>query len=1736
MKHAALLITICLCLNTVAFLVSRPVEAAPTTPRNRTNRLSATDVAPGLQTPPTIELVSATSQGVTIQLLIAESDFEIGTQIHAGKRFQTLSFPGCRFTTATGVPRLPVQSTLIGVPPDIDFELQVVKSDFSTHSVQTVVSTSIDISGRAMNRTTTNETVYAKNHFFPHSIAEIRAAGWIRENRVLPIQLNPVQYNPVSGEVRLYHTLVVEVRFSRLSNAPSAMEVTTPAQRKMHGFARPESAVYEQLFENLLINPQIAKQWRSLRNRFSVEEEPPVGVTNTTHPDNNIPSAPPGMPTATPRYKVFVTEEGMYHITALDMRAAGIDITAIQPATLMLSSKGKQIPIFVRGEGDGKFDAEDEIVFYGQRHAGETSYINPFSDENVYWLSWNAGRGLRMATKTPPANTSNAQVYDKFLTRVHFEKDKTFRRFPNANLNEEAQQYEQIGQGLLQRFFTLTTLPALPNDSWFWELLTAPESKAFPFNLTGVAETDRFATLRLALHGKSNTEHHVQIWLNDARKFEDAKWLGATEYQFENAQILQSFLKNGGNTMRITTPGIPGALLDILLVNWFEIEYWRTFEAEKNVLSFSITPSLDETRTVNPNFSVWLENFSTPDIEIYGVDGTRYVGLDPIIDEERPGRYRVVFESSHIHHNAAPDTTIQYIALTPNEFRKPKIIADAPSDLRATHNAADYIIITDTQFIPDVQPLVNLREQQGMRTKVVDVQNIYDEFNHGILNPHAIREFLNYAYQNWQPPAPTYVFLVGDTHFDMKNKINFVPTIQVQIPGYGATASDHQFVTFRGTDSFPDMLIGRVPSANRVDARIFVERTIDYETNAEVGPWHKRLLMLAGSDGRFHSQTDRLIEQKQLNAKYETKPIYAPATAEPTLDDRVRSPVARQVIDGFNDGTSLVNYIGHGGGGYWSSTGMLDLEDPEQNLTNIAQLPFVISMTCFTGYFNGNRRCLAESLLHSQNGGAVAVIGGTSIGLLDGDYILNQEIFEVIFEENTENVGAILAEAKTQFLINAPRFFDLNEVFTLFGDPATRLRLPRQQMQVTTEVIAPSERDAFQKETLLAVSGTLPNPNFNGNAEITVVPTALSPTEASHEPYSLDRALARETVPVANGKFNTQIRLPSDSEFDAGNIQVYAWNADEDAIGYIAYAALQRYVNNIRLHPYPVEPEQPVHLYAEVVNQSTIDAMTLYWSWDGVEFYTIPVVQHTGSTYRSVEPIPGYPQWDLVDYYLEVKVKGGQTLQTPLVTYTVGQIDVDLAVLEQTITWALDPPFLLSAQIRNRETRAAQNVPVQFFQTPLTESGLQTPATAAGTPGTTTYQELQNATQIGETQVLAEVPPNSDVVVSVPWQPPPGKYRITVFVDLPSAEQPEGSIIEQRERNNSASREFVSNRTLLTPENLHQPIQSIDGVLRIHIPPGSLQKRTVMTFEAEALTITNQPDLAPLTGPSEQFPAVGYQFNLSEQTELTATATFVKPTDDKVHLYMHDEETGNWIRVGKETTGQREKGKEDVSVQVKLPGTFALLANSDTTPPTLDLTVAHQGFVDGDYVSDTPTISARIEDANGIDSRPENIRLTKNGERVPQDEYTIAASPVSSNLLLITYTPVLKAGDYRIRLQAQDANGNEADTERSATVAGEFEIKNIANFPNPFSPGRGTDFAYYLTESADEVNLKIYTFTGRLITAIDTLNAAVSYNEYHYDGLDAEGEPLANGVYLYKFTARKDSTRKQKVGKIVVLK
>ena len=1786
MKHTSFLAAILLILLFISYSNVLPIETAL---NHSDSQFSAsknkTDIKHGGGK---VELLDASTKGVTIQLSIERADFDIDTLEKNGEQFHSLSFPDCSYTTEHESFKLPMQTALIGVPSDASFTVQIIDStEYTTvqlkHKLKT---TNFHINADKINpdkisRIGNSENTAITDRFLPYKFAQIGKAGWIRENRVLPLTIYPVQYNPASRVVKLYHRLVIQVQFNGVAKAPSAIS----------SFPRPESAIYEEIYRKMLINPNTAKQWRSPISQTTPRGAPLLSTDHTlstdltkAHSRLTIQSAPT---ITSPRYRIIISESGMYRITGSDLTAAGVDISSIRPNTVSLSNKGKQIPIYIRNYRNGQnlnnatgLNTDSEIIFYGQRHSGDETYLDPNSEVNVYWLSWNDGPGLRMETTVlstePVQDSTDTPILhqpNSFLTRVHIEKDNQFRRFKNYGLPDDID-IDEFGEGILLRDFNLNTLPELPKDSWFWAQVSAPQRRAFPFQLQGVAGTGEKATIRIILHGRSVGTHLADLWLNDKSILGSAEWIGDTEYRFENRQISQSNLNSGRNTINMISQG--GHDIDFIMMNWFEVDYWRTYQATDNILPFSITILPEETNgdenissgdenissgDENISFKVKLRDFTNPNIEIYGVDGTRFVGISPTEDEDNPGIFHVDFQSVQIgsgqqFQNSEQNeinTSIQYIALTRDKYHKPvEIIKDAPSDLMNRQNGADYIIITDAEFVRDAQPLANFRSKQGLRTKIVQVQNIYDEFNHGIPNPYALRNFLKYAYQNWQPPAPTYVLLFGDTN--LREKTSTVPTIQIQVPGYGSSASDHQFATIRGDDQFPDLLIGRVPVANSVEARIFVERAINYESNRNRGPWYKRILMLAGSDADFHYQTDSLVEHSDLTRKYETKVIYAPPTAEDelTLGEGI-TPVGRQVIEGFNAGASIVNYIGHGGGGRWASSRMMDLEDPHINLTNISQLPFVISMTCFTGAFDIPGGCLAEEFLRSENGGAIGVIGGTSIGLLLQDHILNTEIFKVVFNDKTQHLGAIVAEAKTNFLILLPGYPDLANIFTLFGDPATKLILPHTELQVTSNLQQVTDKHDFVTGTEVTVSGRLPKLDFIGDAEITVLPKPIiRQTKKKRTSYSstdietrrtLDNAPRIKTTQVVDGKFETQVQLPYNSEFEAFNLRVYAWNSDEDAIGYAAFTPIDRYIKNHQTEPYPAIPEHPIHVVANVTNHKLIEEMTLFWS-DFViksiheDTEPIPMIHIEGNTFKTEEPIPIRSAGRQIDYIIQIKPIDGHLLHTELVTFDFREAEADLTILEDTIKWSSDDPYPLSVQILNDGNIHAKNIPVHFFQIAAEDNGETQDITR---------ETLENATLIGgKQQILSEVSPNEVKVIRVPWKPPPGKHLVAILVDMTSEENPYGVLQESNEFNNFASIEFINNRLFLTPDNIKTPIQSPDGKFHFSISDGNANTLPVITFETEALTIPNQPDITYTSNVIDPASALAYRLAVTvegtDETNLKGKVTFVEtisdaPNNYKKYIYRKDDETGNWIRIQ-----QQVENEDSIAAEVTLPGTFALLSHTDSTPPTLSLTVENQGFIDGDYIPDSPTFTARIEDANGIDPHPDKIILTQNGKRVPQDEYILSKSATNTNLLLLTYSPAtaLQSGNLRIRLQAHDANGNVDDAELNAKVSGGFEIKNIANFPNPFKPGqgkgKGTDFAYYLTRSADKVSLKIYTLTGKLITSVDTLDASTSYNEYHFDGLDADGDPLANGVYIYKFTATKDDERVQKVGKIVVIK
>ncbi len=119
----------------------------------------------------------------------------------------------------------------------------------------------------------------------------------------------------------------------------------------------------------------------------------------------------------------------------------------------------------------------------------------------------------------------------------------------------------------------------------------------------------------------------------------------------------------------------------------------------------------------------------------------------------------------------------------------------------------------------------------------------------------------------------------------------------------------------------------------------------------------------------------------------------------------------------------------------------------------------------------------------------------------------------------------------------------------------------------------------------------------------------------------------------------------------------------------------------------------------------------------------------------------------------------------------------------------------------------------------------------------------------------------------------------------------------------------------------------------------------------------------------------------------------------------------------------------------------------------------------------------------------------------------------------------LASFDYRT-LQKHDETFSPEETE--------FRISEVHNYPNPLK--RKTTFTYQLALEADEVKIMIYTSAGRRIQVLKDVSAKEGYNEVTWNAQDAEGFPLANGVYFYKIRAVLDDKKVESIHRLAVIR
>ncbi len=677
--------------------------------------------------------------------------------------------------------------------------------------------------------------------------------------------------------------------------------------------------------------------------------------------------------------RILVREDGLYQLKLVEMSILlGESPAAIsyrlQLGELRLTNRGK--PVAWHASADN-----GALQFYGQ--APRSSYTR----DNVYWLS--RARGERMVA-----------VPDSGAVAVSGASFAAIRTFEQDRLAATA----------------ITTDP--DSDYWYWDYLVAGDAgmghKSYDIELPGVAPGSR-ASITVYLRGANDPgegdDHRVEVILNGAL-LGSGQWNGTDRYAIE-LPLDPAMLIAGTNTVELTASVVPEVSGSIFFFDAIEVAFPSPYRAEGDVLDLY----------ADDHATVTVDGFSAADIRVVDISEPMHpqwledVIVEPGVGVELGNGFQVSFRIR--------EPGRRYLALSGTAIKRPFAMRpDRRAGLRDRGNGADYLVIAPASLKQGARALARYRRGSGLRTRVVVLEEIYDEFNHGLASPHALRRFLAYAFRKWSS-RPRFVVLVGKGTLDYRDLKgegdNLMPPMLVGTE-LGLFSSDNRFADVN-RDGMPEMAVGRIPARSNREVVAYVAKLTRYESVAA----DKNVLLLSDDTdiaGNFLAASRTLA--RTLTGRFKTGEI---SLANAPLE------VARErLFQSLETGVGMVNYQGHGGVSQLAVEGLLTSADLA-SLNNSARTPILTALTCVVNRFElPGFDSLGEELVMAPNTGMIAVWSASGVSVNADALVLNREFYRA----HRRTLGATIRKALREYRkqVSTPR---VTNTYNLIGDPAIRM-------------------------------------------------------------------------------------------------------------------------------------------------------------------------------------------------------------------------------------------------------------------------------------------------------------------------------------------------------------------------------------------------------------------------------------------------------------------------------------------------------------------------------------------------------------------------------------------------------------------------------------------------------------------------------------------------------------------------
>ena len=881
-----------------------------------------------------------------------------------------------------GAPQLPVKYVWLGIPLGAKVEPKVLAvEEEKIDEVEIEPNPTLTENGYKFIK---NKSIYSLADYYPKEIIKVESRGYLRNQEVVKLRIAPVRYNPSTKTLIFYKKLILRINF----------------QGGGKGYYSAD--YFENTFKRLLLNYEEAKGWRRIHSAKRYRR----------------------LNRSAPWYKINIVEEGLYKITYEDLVQLGISPDSIDPNTIKIYNGGskilidytdtlKEIPIYVNT--NGLFDEHSYIIFYGTPLYGwgknDQTFFNPYTDTNVYWLTFGTDYGRRDSIKGDFPGIYKTVSY--FQDTIHIEQD---------NL-----------------------CPAKAGLAWIWnEIRRYPieneVTKAYKFLLHGVASDS--CEVNVSVNGPQqllsgdwsaqSIVHNIKLYLND-ELFSDTTWKGGDPI---NSRIIGgkvSSLKDGENVLTlILYKREPTDTVDIIYFDYFEIIYNRRYEAYDGKLKFHGNGQSD-----------------TIEFNISGFTSSPYV-----FDISDPLNPKIVTGTSFDNGKLTFEglgTQTYYAAC---KFKMPvSMQRKSPYNLREWNDGAEYLIITTDELIPYARRLADYREEYGLITKVINIEDIYNNFAWGLREPIAIKNFLRFAYENYEI-KPCFCLLFGAGTYAYKEAIpkNKIPPYEnryalgeysLMYSFYVGDCYDDWYVDWYG---YPQLPIGRITVRSANEASSIVDKLIGYEKTH--GPWRKRVLLIADDEydgpGNYnesmHVQDTEYTFLPLIPSDYDVFKVYLmnyrginqsdpgwSPSKHPGYKPGARNDIVRLITKGVVFGS----FMGHGWRKWLTHEEVFKNPSDIDALGNGKKLPLFFFGSCGVGNFERpDEESLADYFQKAENKGAIATLAPTRVASVSANRSLGIALFKGFFHDTTRTMGEVIWEAKLRSnYVN----------YQFFGDPATQI-------------------------------------------------------------------------------------------------------------------------------------------------------------------------------------------------------------------------------------------------------------------------------------------------------------------------------------------------------------------------------------------------------------------------------------------------------------------------------------------------------------------------------------------------------------------------------------------------------------------------------------------------------------------------------------------------------------------------